>query len=135
VLSLLALALLCAYLAVTRRKFVWCVTTGILLGALVLTNAFAAVDLGIGMAIIAAVQPPGGRLRSLALLAGIGAAAYLWISPILTPDLVRTIRTKSHCRAVTGTRRRWSVPRCWFWRAPPASGISRGVGSTGSTVL
>ena len=95
VLSLLPLALLCAYLAVTRRKFVWCVTTGILLGALVLTNAFAAVDLGIGMAIIAAVQPPGGRLRSLALLAGIGAAAYLWISPILTPDLVRTIRTKS----------------------------------------
>jgi hypothetical protein len=29
------------------------------------------------------------------MLAGIGAAAYLWISPILTPDLVRTIRTQS----------------------------------------
>jgi hypothetical protein len=95
VLSLLPLALLCAYLAVTRRNFAWCVTTGILLGALVLTNAFAAVDLAVGLAIIAILQPPGSRLRSLGLLAGIGAVAYLWISPILTPDLVRTIRTNS----------------------------------------
>jgi hypothetical protein len=95
VLSLLPLALLCAHLAVTRRNFVWCVTTGILLGALVLTNAFAAVDLAVGIAIIAFLQPPGGRLRGLALLAGIGGAAYLWISPILTPDLVRTIRANS----------------------------------------
>ena len=95
VLSLLPLALLCAYLAVTRRNFVWCVTAGILFGALVLTNAFAAVDLAVGVALIAIVQPPGSRLRGLGLLAGIGAAAYLWISPLLTPDLIRTIRTNS----------------------------------------
>jgi hypothetical protein len=95
VLSLLPLALLCAYLAVTRRNFVWCATTGMLFGVLVLTNAFAAVDLAVGIVLIAILQPPGSRLRSLALLAGIGAAAYLWISPILTPDLVRTIRTNS----------------------------------------
>jgi hypothetical protein len=95
VLSLLPLALLCAYLAVTRRNFVWCATTGILFGALVLTNAFAAVDLAIGIAIVAILQPPGSRLPSLGLLTGIGAAAYLWISPILTPDLVRTIRANS----------------------------------------
>jgi hypothetical protein len=95
VLTLLPLALLCAWLAVTRRKFVWCVTTGVLLGALVLTNAFAAVDLAIGVFLIACLQPPGRRLRSLALLAAIAGAAYLWISPILTPDLVRTIRTDS----------------------------------------
>jgi hypothetical protein len=95
VLSLLPLALLSAYLAVTRRNFVWCATTGILFGALVLTNAFAAVDLAVGVAIIAILQPPGSRLRSLALLACIGLAAYLWISPILTPDLVRTIRANS----------------------------------------
>ena len=95
VLSLVPLALLCAYLAVTRRSFVWCATTGILFGALVLTNAFAAVDLVVGIAVIAILQPRGSRLRSLALLAGIGAAAYLWISPMLTPDLVRTIHTNS----------------------------------------
>ena len=95
VLNLVPLALLCAYLAVTRRSFVWCATTGILFGALVLTNAFAAVDLVVDIAVIAILQPRGSRLRSLALLAGIGAAAYLWISPMLTPDLVRTIHTNS----------------------------------------
>ena len=95
VLSLLPLALLCAYLAVTRRNFVWCATTGVLFAALVLTNAFAAVDLAVGIVLIAILQPPGSRLRSLGLLAGIGTAAYLWISPVLTPDLIRTIRTNS----------------------------------------
>ena len=58
VLSLLPLALLCAWLAVTRRNFVWCVTTGVLLGALVLTNAFAAVDLAVGIVLIACLQAP-----------------------------------------------------------------------------
>jgi hypothetical protein len=94
-LSLLPLALLCAWLAIARPKFVWSVAAGILLGALVLTNAFAAVDLAVGIVILAILQPPGARLRSLARLACIGAAAYLWVSPILTPDLVRTIRTNS----------------------------------------
>ena len=95
VLSLLPLALLCAWLAATRRSFTWSLATGFLLGALVLTNAFAAVDLAVGIALIATLQPPGLRLRSLTRLASIGAAAYLWISPILTPSLVRTIRTNS----------------------------------------
>ena len=94
-LSLLPLALLCAWLAMTRRNFVWSVATGILLGAVVLTNAFAAVDLAVGIVVLAIMQPHGARVRSLALLASIGGAAYLWVSPILTPDLVRTIRANS----------------------------------------
>jgi hypothetical protein len=94
-LSLLPLVLLCAWLAITRRNFVWSVATGILLGALVLTNAFAATALAAGIAILAILQPPGDRVRSLARLASIGGAAYLWVSPILTPSLVRTIRTNS----------------------------------------
>ena len=94
-LSLLPLALLCAWLAMTRRRFGWCLAAGILLAAQVLTNAFAAVDLAAGVAILACLQPRGARLRSLALLAAVGAAAYLWISPILTPDLIHTIRTNS----------------------------------------
>jgi len=94
-LSLLPLALLCAWLAIARPKFVWSVAAGILLGAMVLTNAFAAADLAVGIAILVTVQPPGARVRGLARLARIGVAAYLWISPILTPSLVRTIRTNS----------------------------------------
>ncbi len=46
VLSLLPLALLCAYFAITRRKFIWYAATGFFMGALVLTNAFAACGFG-----------------------------------------------------------------------------------------
>jgi len=94
-LSLLPLVLLCAYLAIARRNLVWSVATGILLSAVVLTNAFASVALAIGIVILAILQPPGARVRSLVRLALIGGAAYLWVSPILTPDLVRTIRANS----------------------------------------
>ncbi len=94
-LSLLPLALLCAWMAVTRRKFLWSVASGVMMGVIVLTNAFAAVDLALGIALLAILQPPGSRLRGLVLLACIGGAAYLWVSPILTPDLVRIIHTNS----------------------------------------
>jgi len=89
VLSLLPLALLCAWMAVKERKFGWSVAAGALMGALVLTNMFAATDLAIGMALMVAVQ------RGAVRLAMIGALAYLWICPILTPTLVQTIRTDS----------------------------------------
>jgi hypothetical protein len=94
-LSLLPLVLLSAWLAITRRRFGWSVAAGILMSALVLTNAFAAVDLAAGLVILASLQPRGARLRKLAMLAAIGGAAYLWVSPILTPDLLHTIRTNS----------------------------------------
>ena len=89
VLSVLPLALLCAWMAVQRRRFGWSVAAGAFMGALVLTNMFAATDLAIGIALIVAVQ------RGAVRLAVIGALAYLWISPILTPTLVQTIRTDS----------------------------------------
>jgi hypothetical protein len=94
-LSLLPLALLCAWLAVSRRTFFWSVAAGTMLGAVILTNAFASVDLAIGFVILATLQPPGARVRSLFRLACIGGATYLWVSPILTPALVRTLRTNS----------------------------------------
>lgn len=95
VLALLPLVLLCAWIAVRRRGFGWYVLTGIGFGVLVLTNAFASVDLVLSLACLAAIQPPGQRVRSAALFAGIGGATYLWISPLLTPSLIRTIRTNS----------------------------------------
>lgn len=95
VLSLLPLAILAAYLAITRRRYGWCVATGALLGSMVLINAFAASDLAIALAILAAAQPQGERLRSLGLLALIGVVAYAWISPLLTPSLIQTIRADS----------------------------------------
>jgi len=94
-LSLLPLALLFAWLAMRRRNFGWSLASGILLAAVLLTNAFASVDLAIGIMILVVLEPPGARLPSLVRMACIAAATYLWISPILTPNLLHTIRTNS----------------------------------------
>ena len=94
-LSLLPVALLCAWLAMEQRRFRWYVATGAVAGALVLTNAFAAVDLVTGILCLIAIRPPGSRLRSLSTLAVIALIAYLWISPFLTPTLIQTIRMDS----------------------------------------
>ncbi len=94
-LSLLPVALLCAWLAMEERRFRWCVATGAVAGILVLTNAFAAVDLVIGILCLIVVRPRGSRLRSLSMLALTGIIAYAWISPFLTPTLIQTIRRNS----------------------------------------
>jgi hypothetical protein len=95
VLSLLPLALLVAYLAMTRRRYGWWVATGALTGVMVLTNAFAAVDLFAGLAILALVQPRGERLRGLLAIGAVGVLAYTWISPFMPPSLIETIRSDS----------------------------------------
>ena len=94
-LSLLPLALLFGWMAVTRRTFAWSVASGVMMSVLALTNAFAAVDLAFGILLLAVLQAPGRRLRSLALLACIGGAAYLWVSPVLTPTLIRIVHSNS----------------------------------------
>jgi hypothetical protein len=95
VLALLPLALLAAYLAITRRRLRWRLLAGFLVGAVVLTNTFATTDLAITLVCLAAVQPRGERLKSLVTLGAIGTLAYLWISPLLTPSLALTIRRNS----------------------------------------
>ena len=94
-LALLPLAILCAWLAIHRRQYRWYVVSGALMGSLVAINAFAAVDLVLALGCLAAVQPAGQRVRSLLRIAATGAAAYLWISPVLTPTLIRTIAANS----------------------------------------
>lgn len=88
-LAILPLALLLVWLAVTRRRFRWDVAAGLAIGALVLTNAFAAVDLAIAIGCLIAFY--GGLKRVLI----VGAITYLWISPFLTPSLIQIIRNNS----------------------------------------
>jgi hypothetical protein len=94
-LSLLPVAFLCAWLAMEQRRFRWYVATGAIAGVLLLTNAFAAADLGLGIICLLVIRPPGSRLRSLWMLALTAIIAYLWISPFLTPTLIQTIRMDS----------------------------------------
>ncbi len=119
VLSLLPLALLTGYFAMTRRRYGWWVATGALMGLLVLTNAFAATDLAIGLFIMAMVQPSGERLRSLAYTAITGVIAYAWISPLLTPTLIQTMRADS----VLDGDFRYTPQVLWTWLAVLAGGV------------
>ncbi len=95
VLSLLPLALLCAWLALESGRIRWYFATGALAGAMALTNCFGAVDLAIGILCLVAVRPDGERLRGLASLAITGVIAYVWISPYLPPSLLHTISMNS----------------------------------------
>jgi hypothetical protein len=88
-LALMPLAILFMWLAITRKQFRWDVAAGVAAGVLVLTNAFAAVDLAIVVLCLTAFY---GGFRRAAL---IGAVAYVWISPFLTPTLIQTIRANS----------------------------------------
>ena len=53
-LALLPLAILCTWLALEERQYRWFVASGTLMGSLVLVNAFAAVDLVLALACLAA---------------------------------------------------------------------------------
>jgi hypothetical protein len=89
-LSLLPLALLCAFLALTTAKFSWRVATGIVIGLMVLTNAFSITDLGFALGALVLSLP--GTRRNFLSIAAIGAAAYVWISPLMSPRLVLTLQ-------------------------------------------
>lgn len=95
VLALVPLALLLFYRAVTTRKYPWCVAAGASFGILVITNSFAMVDLAIGCASLILVLPRKDIVRATLLTLAISAAAYLWISPFLTPTELGTIRYES----------------------------------------
>ncbi len=95
VLCLLPLALLFAYLALTRGQLRWHVASGVLFGAIVLTNAFGAIDLAIGAGCLLLAYAPELRRASILALLGTAVLSYVWISPLLTPTLIRTIGNSS----------------------------------------
>jgi hypothetical protein len=95
VLSVLPLALLLIYLALTTRKYVWCAAAGALMAFIALVNAFGAVDLAVGCACLVAALHRKEMVKAALLISGIAILAYLWASPFLTPTLIRTIAKDS----------------------------------------
>ena len=86
-LTLLPLALLFLRRAVVTRT-TWSIIGAIACSAgVVMTNAFGGIDLALGG--IAIVLAAGGGFW---ILAGVGVAAYLWMSPWLPPSLIDLIR-------------------------------------------
>jgi hypothetical protein len=94
-LALFPFAILCLYLALTRRGPGWKIAAGVLAGLAVLSNAFGAVAMVMVAASLACAYDKYGFWRNAAVLAAVGASAYLWISPWLPPSLIHDIRTSS----------------------------------------
>jgi hypothetical protein len=91
--SLLPVALLLTYLAITKRTYVWCIAAGLSIAFVALTNFFGIVDLAVGCGCLVLAMRGTRRevVKAAALVAGIGLVAWLLASPFLNPTLVGTV--------------------------------------------
>lgn len=95
-LSVLPLALLFMYFAVTRRKYGWFVAACIATAFVTLVNAFGAIDLAVGGAcLVLAFQKKVEMPRAALLIGVIALTAYLWASPFLPPSLLKAVSSNS----------------------------------------
>lgn len=95
VLSVLPLALLLMYLAVTKPTYLRYVAAGFVLVFLTLVNAFGGMDLAIGGGCIVLAFEHREIPRMAVRICAIAIVVYMWSSPFLTPTLLRTISTNS----------------------------------------
>lgn len=95
VLSLLPIAVMCCYLALTRDSVRWKVLAGISAAAIALTNAFGIVALLYTLLSLVLCFCTRSLLKSISILALIGTLSYLWICPWLSPTMIQAIRINS----------------------------------------
>jgi hypothetical protein len=95
VVACLPLVLLLLERALTTRRYSWSVAAGAAAALLTLTNTFGATDLAIASVCLIAIFPPKQMPRAVLLVCVIGAAAYIWASPLMPPSLVGTIERDS----------------------------------------
>jgi hypothetical protein len=92
-LAILPVAVLLLYRAVTGKGSR--IAAGVAAAAVVLTNAFGAVTMGLAIiCLLLAIDGPG-VWRRWATATGIGVFAYLWISPAVPPWMLAVIRRNS----------------------------------------
>lgn len=88
-------AVLLFHRALTRGGVKWWIAGGVAAGLTALSNAFGIVWLGISLACLLLAYPSSPWWKGPAKLAVVGAATYCWVSPWLTPGLLRTIGINS----------------------------------------
>ena len=94
-LALLPLAIVFFHRALTTRPVRWKILAGILSACVVLSNAFGIVMLAVAMLcwLMAFPAPPWWKRPVTA--AAIGMVVYAWVSPWLSPGMIRAIRANS----------------------------------------
>jgi hypothetical protein len=90
-LALLPVAIWCLYRALTSRAARWKILAGIFSGAVALSNAFGIVDLAIAAVCLILSYRSRPWWRAPLSIAIIGATVYAWVSPWLSPSMIRAI--------------------------------------------
>jgi len=94
-LALLPIAIICFHRALTTRGARWKLLAGISSAIVVLTNAFGAAMLVIAILCRLMAFQPRPWWKALLAVGAIGTASYCWISPWLSPRMIRAIRDNS----------------------------------------
>jgi hypothetical protein len=98
-LALLAVAILCLRRALDGGSARWKVAAGVSAAAVVLSNAFGIFVLVLSVAALLLAYRSTPWWRALATAAAIGLASFCWVSPWLSPSMLRALRANS---ATTG---------------------------------
>lgn len=91
-LALTPLAIVVFARALTSREARWKIAAGFLAGCVALTNAFGVVALGMGLLAWLLAYSPRPWFRAWGTTALIAALSYCWVSPWLSPGLIRAMR-------------------------------------------
>jgi hypothetical protein len=94
-LALLPLAVACFHFALTTREIKWKILAGVMTAAVILSNAFGIVALAVALLCWLLAFPSKPWWRAPVIIAAIGVVTYLWISPWLSPSMIRAIRINS----------------------------------------
>jgi hypothetical protein len=94
-LALLPVAVVCFSRALTTRQVKWQLLAGGMSACVVLSNAFGIVMLPVALVCWLMAFPLRPWWRAPLTVAAIGIVAYCWISPWLSPSMIRAIRANA----------------------------------------
>ena len=94
-LALLPAAIVCFSRALTTREVKWKILAGVLAACVVLSNAFGIVVLPVALLCWLMAFPGRPWWKRPVTAAAIGIVSYGWISPWLSPAMIRAIRANS----------------------------------------
>ena len=118
-LALLPVAVVCFSRALTTRQVKWQLLAGGMGACVVLSNAFGMVMLPVALVCWLMAFPLRSWWRAPLTVAAIGILTYCWISPWLSPSMIRAMRANS---ATTGGDFRYTA-RTWIALALAAGGF------------
>ena len=94
-LGLLPVAIVCFSRALTTRHVKWKILAGVMAACVVLCNAFGIVALPLALLCWLMAFPSGPWWKRPLTAAAIGMVSYAWVSPWLSPAMIRAIRANS----------------------------------------